>query len=493
MITTNTKSLATRLAERRSVANKPSTAFVNRALCAALAFTFPLTALARQDTGESLLFSTDSTKLETTLSGSSGTSQRKIGREDIAVVTPGPPGASAEAFLTHQNLGCLLGDRNLDGTLYQAVLTAGIDALHVCPSDDPRNHNLYISVAKDLAPTAALPLIRDGDIFSPRADGTVEFLMREYQIRMAFGIATTSFNVDAFAVDKNGTISMSFSDTVTFSSGVVVEDGAIVSIPFPSITMDDCRVTEVVPASGIVLVTQDTINAMIVNSGVRNNKGKVPWIYDLTGLDPDDDEETGGVFLHQVPGLGTLPFYHLRFSGVGLNGGAVLTTVGGGQIAQMNGVLLGSTGKTNGHQVGLVPTGKVTALAGIASPGVSDPTRFTLDTNDHTLVPGSVFEMSCTGAAAAAPILLYPAVSTPAGLLGAAPDTSFIANPGHTLVLSTLLSPMGPFASDGAGNLRVSIPIPLVTPPGLEVMFQAFTPLGPGGAPGFSGSIAVRY
>jgi hypothetical protein len=120
-------------------------------------------------------------------------------------------------------------------------------------------------------------------------------------------------------------------------------------------------VQSVIPNSGQIILLESEVDAMVSNSGVRDNGGNpLTAVVDVDGLTLPN--APGYFFSQHTPGQ----IHHLWFSGYSMTGAGILSTEGGGTIPFLNGVAMASNGSpTTGVQVGLVPP-NVRSLAGLA-------------------------------------------------------------------------------------------------------------------------------
>jgi hypothetical protein len=228
--------------------------------------------------------------------------------------------------------------------------------------------------------TINIPGLRISDVVRYSGQGTLEFFVTQVQINDACGFASTSntVNLDAICQSAAGDIFFSQAGTVTIN-GVSTEDGDLLYIPSTAITYDGSgNVSAITVGSAVRIATEDDLIAMVAASGHRSSVGGVITSsanpsFELSGLEIDP---AGGTWVSPIDAL-TYPNILFCWSDFS-NDGAIISTAGGGTIASINGVPMGSTVATLGDQIGIEPTSTGTfGPNGIALIPLQPPT-FTL-------------------------------------------------------------------------------------------------------------------
>ena len=309
----------------------------------------------------------------------------QVRRNEVQYVLPNPsPPYGSQQFVALTAYNTMIGDHDGDGDYWEPDLFAdpadpdsgALDAL-LHPVDmsgqliDPLNaHRLFVScsiqVDHSLGAAFGWPL-GPGDVARILPSGLIERFISAQQVRRAFGI-TGPVDVDAIAYHydqqrQSGAIYLSFEDDELTSVAGLVQDGAILRIPATGFTRGfsgydgATLIATVMRDSGQLILTEAEVDMLVIAADVADTAGaQVVAIGDTDGLELDP---LGSTFGAGDP--------NLLFCGSNLEGGAVLTTYGGGKIAVLETVELAShTGTpTTGAQVGLLP-GKVRSLDGLA-------------------------------------------------------------------------------------------------------------------------------
>lgn len=363
--------------------------------------TIALTAAAPAQ--RSLLFTPASG--EATRSGSNGTSLATVRRDHVSIVTPAPANAySAEVFAHHLALQTLTGDEDGDGDVHTPGLTGGIDALLVTPWDfDPQQGyrarqrpvtlaDVFFSPKTGIGTNVSgAPGLRPGDVGRLTrvgfANGQVERFISAEQLIVALGmvdpvtgqpLTPAAIDVDGMAVSFDRHIFVSFDGDHRLRlragppPGVVstypLADGAIAVIPGSAWTPNTSgNVGSVTPQRGLIAFGEIDADFVVSTANPTNVAGGcVATIGDTEDLAIDLD---GGTFTVVWGGL-PFTFPDLLIAGETLTGCGVVTTRGGGAIAQVNGRPLANacgTGPTDGERMGLVPSASMGWAAGLES------------------------------------------------------------------------------------------------------------------------------
>lgn len=331
---------------------------------------------------------------------------------DIEHIVPAIPPAWPGAFQTRQACEVMWGDQDGDGSFAEPTLFGRIDALlppfHVGGGAiQPNGRNVWFSPEVQTTALVGAPLLHEAELGRMLPNGVLEEFINRAQVYAAFGLpAAAQANIDAAAMVWNVGLFLSFENAVNINTafnGMVagVPDGAILAIPFNSIVWAASAydgaavVANVVAGSGVIVLGEPQVDALVAASGIRDNAGvPVMAIGDTDGLEADPQ---GGMFFsqglvehQQFPG-GMVP--NLIFCGQNLTGGGIVST--SGNIAVVNGVPMGNAaGATTGADLGLVTAGGVGSLNGLGLTGVVQP-RFVTACTSRLLAPGNInFEVA---------------------------------------------------------------------------------------------------
>ncbi len=282
--------------------------------------------------------------------------------DEALVVVPTTSGTyAARPFVTAAAQFVYIGDQDQDGRW----VDASVDA----PGQD--NDEFFIKrfigapapgsfTARDLffskeSETDFAPTFRDADVFRYAAQGVLEVFLSEAVLQGGLGTAA-SVDLDAICQSSTGDLFLSLSDFSiagnSHSGPITITDGDILHFPVADITYDaNGNVTALVGSSVIRIATEVDVNALITASAVLTSVGGAPTTsIDLSALEIDP---SGGTW---VTPQGALTLPNLMFAWEGFsNDGAIISTAGGGSIATINGVPMGSTVATTGTQIGLLP------------------------------------------------------------------------------------------------------------------------------------------
>ncbi len=329
--------------------------------------------------GQGLLFTTS--QPETTMSGSGGTVLRFLKPNEIAVLEQFPCPGSAEKWAPRTMFHTQAGDEDGDDSYWEPSLFNRIDALVTSRVASPigiQNQRTVfyspsaamgnvVSGGASLRPGDVGRIVRQGGL-----DGQVQYFIRAEQIQLALGLAATPaiVDVDAIAASPNYGVFFSLDTDIACnlcSSGpTLVRDGDLLMIPAADLVWSTAgTVAAVTPGRAVVVHTELAMTLMVQNATVTDRTGAcVTAIGDLESLEIDWSGALGGTI---GTCSGVHPFPHFLFTGETLTGGAILTTNGGGSIANgpcaPYGTLCGF-GPTLGLQIGLRPP---TAAMGIPS------------------------------------------------------------------------------------------------------------------------------
>lgn len=300
------------------------------------------------------------------LDGGSGlVNAGRIRPDEVGVVTPisGTP-YSARTLIGSGTQWAWRGDDDNDSDLVDSPTAApgsDTDALMVkrfMASGTLTERDLCISKEDNYSTTNGF---LDGDVYYHPSQGVVRTFITEAQVAAVTG--ATSVDVDAICQDTNGDLYLSFDLDETTSAGPA-ENSSIVRVPAAAITYDaNGDVSGVVGGLVEVLNTENDLDTFILNSGLRSNGAGVPFnsTNDISGLEIDPN---GGTWVSPVNGL-TYPNLLLTWDSGSSNDGGIISTAGGGSIAVINGVPMGSPVATTGQHLGLLPqsTGQSDAFA----------------------------------------------------------------------------------------------------------------------------------
>ena len=386
--------------------------------------------------------------------------------QDVMSVSPRAPvvpGYTAEKFAPHDAWLTLVGDHDADARYWESSLSAQIDAICVVygnPSYGPTMRDLFFSPARDVNSVLSANPALQGDVVRVRPGGQFELFLSESRVRTAFSIATPRINVDAFEYDAQppagqfpppGTrgmvyLSLERDHKMTVNCGgaiqtLTVRDGAILASPVLGIDAKGA-----ILGRGVLVATETEVGSMIFASSIADDSGAPVGrlIGDLDGLDLDPRPGAAPTFTNSC---GRFP--HLKFSGEQLTGGGIVSTHGGGSVAFINGLSMGSAALTDGTHCGLRPIG-VGSLNGLET----DYRACRLVTETQTpLVPGgSIANIEVGGAPPGSSVFLFLSSSiAPCPVAGIAasipwPNTCF---PELMVPIAGGAVPLGPAAVDG--------------------------------------------
>ncbi len=452
--------------------------------------------------------------VESTRSGSNGTSLAALRPNGVAVVVPNAATPfSAETFAHGLAVQTLAGDEDGDNDTFSPNFGGGIDAMLVTPWDfDPAQGyrprqlpvsyaSVYFSPAADIGTNVSgAPGLRRGDCGrftrTPAGNGRVDHFLTAEQIISALGLFDPATNLplnasdidlDAITVTPERDIFLSLDADhaarlrVGPGAGVptnfLLADGAIAVIPASAWTPNARgNVGAVTTQRGMIAFSEFDVHNLMVAAQATNLGGACTTnVLDTEGLAVDFD---GGSFPITWGGQ-VHTFRDLLITTESLTGGGVIATRGIGSIAIVNGRALATgcgAGPTTGQQVGIMPSATVGYLAAIeALPNV--PEWFTI--GSPSAVPlGGALQLDI-GTSLTAP---FAFLGLSLGQLPVASSQSFAAwSPnnlgfpelyGNTLANPFLAIPMNASIGDGRfGSL--SLPNSPAIP--LGILFQAIT------------------
>jgi hypothetical protein len=206
--------------------------------------------------------------------------------------------------------------------------------------------------------TANIPGLRVSDVVRFSGQGTLEFFLTQVQLNDACGYASTSNTVNLDAICQSAAGDLFFSQSgVNTINGIATDDGDLLVIPTAAISYDmNGNVQAIAPGSAVRIASQTDLIAMITASGHRTSVGGTvdsvaSPAFELSGLELDPN---GGTWVSPLDAQ-TYPNILFCWSDFS-NDGAIISTAGGGSIATINGVPIGSTVATLGDQIGIQPT-----------------------------------------------------------------------------------------------------------------------------------------
>lgn len=215
--------------------------------------------------------------------------------------------------------------------------------------------NVYWSMASTSG--LDIPGLRVSDVVRYAGQGVLEYFLTQVQINDACGYAASSntINLDAICQSAAGDIFFSQSGLSSIN-GISGEDGDLWVIPNAAISYDmNGNVSAITPGSAVRIATEDDLIALVAASGQRSSVGGVITSsanpsFELSGLEIDPN---GGTWVSPIDSQSypNILFVWSDFS----NDGAIISTAGGGTIATLNGVAMGSTVATLGDQLGVLP------------------------------------------------------------------------------------------------------------------------------------------
>lgn len=304
----------------------------------------------------------------------------------LSIVTPVPGTPySAHALLPRQVQWMLVGDQDGDGEFVESSTNGpllAMDAAFAKPmapnsTIDPREIFFSMTSTSEMVGSAT---VRDGDVFRLPAPSTVEWFLNEDQVVGAIGgaVGVDEVDVNAMCQSASGDLFLSFDATETVN-GVPADDGGIVMIPSAAITYDASgNVSAITAGTAVIVATEADVDAWIAAAAVASFDGTAfTAIVDLGGLEIDP---AGGTFNSPVDPTLSIP--NLLFTSTSsTSDGAIFSTTGGGTIAVINGVTMGSPVATTGRQIGLLPDSSgVSGVGGLALvPAQSGPPKLAVN------------------------------------------------------------------------------------------------------------------
>ncbi len=158
-------------------------------------------------------------------------------------------------------------------------------------------------------------------------------------------------DVDAFAMDPDGNIYLSFRVDETVNGAVLADDG-VLALPAARLSFDmQLDVSDADPGCAVVVLDALAVNTLVLHAGLLNASGQT--ITTLTDMQALELDPQGGSFAPVQASVDLPAVPHLLFNGQAL-GPTVLTTRDGGRIATLNGQALG-TSTLSGAALGLDP------------------------------------------------------------------------------------------------------------------------------------------
>lgn len=261
---------------------------------------------------------------------------------------------------------CLLGDEDGDGDFWEGLFddldAVGLNAWYPPPAR-LRSRDLVLSCeaafggAQEIFAYDSIGAC-DGSLFQlERTPGgqsfQVQLFLPEWVVLRAIGQFdfTDGVDVDAFAMDGEGNLYLSFR-VDELVNGVVLEDDGVVALPGHRLDWTpELRVADADPGCAVRVLNALAVNALVLHAGLKNASGQT--ITTLTDLQALELDPLGGTFVPVQPSLDLPVVPHLLFNGQAL-GPTVLTTRDGGRIATLDGAALGSI-SLSGAPLGLDP------------------------------------------------------------------------------------------------------------------------------------------
>ncbi len=471
--------------------------------------TFTTLALALGAQQPTLLFTPAAD--EVTRSGSNGTVLRNISKQSIGFVVPNPNQPySAEKYAPALAFQTLAGDEDGDGDVHSADIFGAIDAVLVTPYDwnpeqgaQPRTRpvtifDCYVSPSVDVGTNVSgVPGLRKGDcgrfVRTPAGNGQVTRFISAEQLISVLGmfdpqnnqpLTANDIDLDAITVSVGRDIFVSFDQDHSLRllingalANFTLADGGVACIG-ASAWVPNARgeVANVLPNRGVIVFSEAQVDALVANAMLTDGGGMCQVVVldtESLAIDPN-----GGVFNTQWGNV-QLTWPHLLLSGQMMTGTGVITTLAGGQIAQVNGAALArgcGVGPTTGGQMGLDPSGSVSALAALESLGC-EPCWFVLGSPTPTGLGGAIDVHVGTNLPVAMALLGFGL-----GALPVSPSISFLPWSPNTpcfpeLYPTILPNPMLAIAlAAGLGNARFGT-FPVAATPAIAqgILFQAVT------------------
>ncbi|MEX1025798.1 MAG: hypothetical protein WD226_12065 [Planctomycetota bacterium] len=434
-------------------------------------FVLFLTSAASAQSG--LVFAVSQT--ETLLDGAGGNAANaELRPSELAHVVPNLVFDSARPFLSDDAQWVFLGDFDADGTFVDDGLLGpggAIDCVFVprfgalAGASDPRD--VFISRT---SPTDLGASLRDGDVYRYSTQGSLEVFLNE--VDLAAGLAGVSdFDLDALAQSPAGDLFFSVSDDTL---GTLGTDGSIFYVPAASVLYGPGDIVlGVAPNSAVEIARESDVATWIQQSGMKSADGTAPSTadIDLSALELDP---FGGAWVSPVDGQ---PYPNLWFAwDAPSSDAAVLSTAGGGSVANAGSAFLSSTSSTTGTALGLLPG--LDGVGGLAGLALYDALPPIVLENYPTSVFGAstpLFtrqEVSGVTPGGAA-FFFWNSVSNAPGSV--APATSLPALFGGQLFGDVGVHLYGATFADAAGYARVSSSLPPhVSGSNLHLIVQSF-------------------
>jgi hypothetical protein len=391
--------------------------------------------------------------------------------------------ASAAKIAGLAEWACLMGDEDGDFDFWEGVFddldALGLHAL-LPPPERLTSGGLILSCEAAFGGALESSVYDslgacDGTLFRlDRAPGGATYLVHRFlteaSVLAAIGQlgqpGSDGVDVDAFAMDPDGNVYLSFRVDEAVN-GVVLEDDGVLALPAAALTFDmDLNVTAADPGSARIVLDALAVNTLVLHAGLLNASGQA--ITTLTDLQALELDPQGGSFVPVQAGAELPSVPHLLFNGQAL-GPTVLTTRDGGRIAMLNGVPLGTT-TLSGAPLGLDPastSGATSDLNGLLVMPDSLPVPM-LDVTDgevdvHAAPEGALVEFLGAHFTPGAAALLLLDGWVPLG----SPDIPSVPVQPGLVYPDFYLSPFAllvPVVTDAAGRFRVSLtapPLPL--------------------------------
>jgi hypothetical protein len=319
--------------------------------------------------------------------------------ESICEVTP----VSAAPYFANKIVGlanwnAILGDDDGNGDFFEESMGA-VDAMALHPAfvankyGNPEVFDFIFSSAYTFG-FFWNTSVEDGSLWrvvkGAVAGGPVVSIFLSEAVLQA-GLDTNSdVDIDALAFDSSGTMYVSFREDESILKGLdALEDGAIGAFASSTIVYDaDGNISSLGSGTVRVVLHESDVDAIVSSIGLLDAVGvPVKTIGDLQALDVDPN---GGTF---VGSDGVTLWPNLFFAGA-TNGPRVLTTAGGGALAELNGVKLGEIASPAGSYLGLDGNGADLQAIQVI-PARDDP--ICTDLEGYGLDAGDLFDVLWVG------------------------------------------------------------------------------------------------
>lgn len=196
------------------------------------------------------------------------------------------------------------------------------------------------NTAGAVATTTGIQRLQDGDVYRCR-NGVNEFFVREPDLSGALPPGGLDIDIDCMVQDRNGDLYFSLWESLAYSTSTATStyyDGDLLYIPANAITYDaNGLISAIQPNSALIFAKELDFSGMVRNSGAVSQTGAaLTSIGDLGAmdLDPNGGTWTSPLLGIQAPNFVFASNFATRFDNL-------WTTANGGQLATINGKMMG--------------------------------------------------------------------------------------------------------------------------------------------------------